>query len=93
MNTILLLLTFSGLTYFFKESDIFGPVRIWLMSKHICFYNLFQCSFCVGFHIGYLTYIFVSFPHYDIRELLIYGFSSAAISLLYFGLINKLYSE
>jgi len=72
-----------GLMFFLKESYIFDRPRQILIRRPII-YKLFECSFCLGFHCGWIVYL-VSKHFYNINlfDLAIFGLGSATASLIF----------
>lgn len=92
MPTILCLLAMFGLTFFFKESDLFNPIRIKLIQLHPILAQLLSCPFCVGFYSGLIVFGLANFPDYHNQwfHLPIWGLSGASISLLLSLLVSRL---
>ena len=81
-----------GLTFFFLDSSIFAPIRIFLISKSVFLYKLFSCYFCSGFHIGWIVYLlYYPIMFWKLSHLIIWGFAGASISFI-FDLIVSYFS-
>lgn len=68
--------------WFLKESDL----TCWLRSKifnisifniGVFMFNMFQCYYCLGFHVGWITYLIMFGLNWYI---IIFSFVAAAIS-------------
>lgn len=94
LNTILTIFAMYSITFAIKETSLLDKPRNFLARKSVFFYKLFSCSYCTGFHAGYIAYsIFNPINALNIRDMLLWSFSSAAISLIFEGIVNKLYKE
>jgi hypothetical protein len=91
LNIILILLSILGITYSIKEASLFDRPRVWIISKHPFFAKLFGCPFCVGFYSGLITYS-LEFGTFNIRQLVLFGFVGAIISLFFYMIIDKFFS-
>lgn len=98
MNTVILIASIYGLTFFIKESD--GPwgIMSWFRNKlmtnkyvGVFFYNLLSCYFCVGCHMGYVVYL-LSTPHKDwsVFNFILWVFAGGTISFVMNLIIEKL---
>jgi len=92
MNDIFILLSFCGLTFLIKESDIFSIPRNWVMRKSVFLFNLLSCYFCTGWWSGIILY-FISFQPFNIFNMITWGLSSAVSSLLFSFVIKKFGTE
>lgn len=89
----LLLIPFAmyGLTFFFLDSSIFAPIRIFLISKSVFLYKLFSCYFCSGFHVGWILYLLHnSFITWKVSNFIIWGFAGASISFIFDLIVSYL---
>ena len=88
----MLILTPIGLVCIITYTSIFKPLREFL-SAHAeskmwsVPYHLINCSICLGFWCGIVTYWCMDFP---LNEVICYGLSSAFLSSLSINLINYL---
>lgn len=92
MIDILVILSFYGLTFFLKESEIFAPIRSRLIANKylgVFFYGLFSCAFCIGCHSGYIIY-FIRNGLILNKDIIFYVLGSAAFSLLFDRILAKL---
>ena len=85
---IINLLAIYGLVFFLKDSYIFAKPRHYI-TKINFFLELFSCSFCLGFHCGYLIYL-LSNP-LNITGIILWGFAGACFSLIVEQIRNKFY--
>jgi len=99
LDTIIVLLSIFGLHFLIKESD--GPwgIMAWLRNILIrfqffgvFFYNLLDCSFCVGCHIGWIMYL-IHEKTYHINNFIIWMLAGGTICLFGNAILNKLYQE
>lgn len=68
-----------------KDSKVPGmvPVRRWLIQRSRHLANLFTCSFCLGFHAGWLAYLLFGWAgdhdsvYLTLRAMFISGLASA----------------
>lgn len=81
MNILFILLSFYGLTFLLKDSYILEKPRLYLMAKYVWFHKLMSCSFCVGFHSGWIVYL-LTFTSFSFRTLFICSLVSAALNLI-----------
>ena len=89
MILVITLLAMYGLAFALKEASLLDAPRRFLIRLHPFFYELFSCYFCVGFHAGYLVYL-LSFNHFSIRDMVLYGFVGAAFSFLTNLVVDRL---
>lgn len=82
-------MAFYGLTFLFKDSYILEKPRMYLMAKYVWLHQLMSCSFCVGFHSGWIVYL-LTFSVFTFKALFIYCLASAAFNLL-IAKIEELY--
>lgn len=76
--------------------NIFGILRNWFMRLPffigVFFYQLLECSWCVGFHSGYIVYAIYN-HHLYFSDFLIWGLAGAAISAIMDAALGKLSGE
>lgn len=92
MIDILVILSFYGLTFFLKESEIFAPIRSRLIANKylgVFFYGLFSCAFCLGCHSGYII-CFIKNGFIINKDVIFYILGSATVSLLFDRILAKL---
>lgn len=80
------LITSLSITYAVKNLNgpfnMFGIFRNFLFKIPILgveFFSLFECSYCVGFHVGWITAMLFNF---NIQNILAMGFIAALCSLV-----------
>jgi len=92
---IISILAIITLAHFIR--NISGPWGIFsllrntiLRNKYIgaFFYKLLSCSFCTGFHAGYLIYI-LQCNHFDIRQFILWALAGSAIVALTDSILEK----
>jgi len=75
------LLAFYGMTFLIKDSSILGRPRNWVAGKSEFARELLSCSFCTGFHAGYIVYgLSTPIRKWSIRAALLDAVTSAAFS-------------
>ena len=88
-----------GIMFTLKDSKlpIWSYLRDKLTSKSEFMASLFACSFCTGFHAGWLTYILMNYSlfdyktwHENIAYMLIYGFVSASFCYFFDNILVRL---
>lgn len=89
-TTVLLLLAMYGLTFTLKDSTIAMRPREWVIKRSTFMAGLLGCSFCTGWHSGWIVYVAwrlvqysandVGFGWYNIPSAALYAFAGAAIS-------------
>jgi hypothetical protein len=90
MEIILLLLCVGGIGFFVAEVE--GPFGIVARMRNILmripyigtfFYDLQRCSFCLGMHAGWITYLlYAPYITWNIWELLIWAFAGGMFNML-----------
>lgn len=97
MELLVKIFAICGLLYTIKEID--GPwgVVAWLRNAlmrlpflGVFFYKLFSCSFCLGFHVGWVIYI-IAEDVPKLNFLILWGLAGAAISIIFSGVLGQLY--
>lgn len=89
LDTIIVLLSFYGLTYLIKEADILSPVRNWLMMKSTFITKMLFCWFCTGFHAGWMVYL-LHMDHFNAATLFLYALAGAASASIINAIVNRL---
>jgi hypothetical protein len=92
LNILIIFLSFFSLAFAIKESILFDKIRIYLISKSPFFYHLFSCYHCVGFWSGIIIY-FLANDHFKIREMLLWGLTSAGCCLIISEILNRISKE
>jgi hypothetical protein len=96
MDIVISLLAIIGLAFFIKETD--GPwdlmrkIRLSLFSNKwfgVFFFKLLDCYFCLGFHCGWIVYLF-NYKKLEWNFIFLWGLAGAAVSLIFSILMNKL---
>lgn len=88
-TTIIIIFAFYALTHGIKESTLLDKPRIWLIRKHVFFYQLFSCYFCVGFHSGWMIYLIAN-TNWNLKEMFLWALASAGISYTMNAVNDKL---
>lgn len=70
----IILLAAAGITFGLQHKVVFIHKKLsWLDS-------MLKCTYCTGFHGGWLAYLLAKAPKVDLQELLLFAFSSAIFS-------------
>lgn len=92
VELIVILLSFYGLTFTIKDSDIFNKPRLFLIKLHPFFFGLLDCYFCCGFWSGLIVYlIYNQVSNYNGFMMFLWGLTSASTSLIINGLVERIY--
>ena len=84
MEILLTVAVMYGITFSLTQAKLLNRPRDWLVGKSNFISDLLSCSFCTGFHSGWLTFLLltwaglVSTPLWP--GLVVYAFASATIS-------------
>lgn len=89
---IIQLLASFGIMFFLKDSDIFSFIRGFLIRRSVFLFKLFECSFCIGFHTGYIVY-FLNYQVFSFREMIIFSFASAAFCYITYVILDRISRE
>lgn len=89
LDTIIILLSFYGMTYFIKESDILARPRNWVMMHSVFMTKMLYCWFCSGFWASVLVY-FLNENNFHLNSLILWGLAGATFSSFMNAIINKL---
>jgi hypothetical protein len=89
MMYILMCLAIYSLSYYIRNLsgpfNMFGELRNKLMHNTLVglfFYQLFSCSYCIGFHCGYLIYL-LQCTVFSVNYFILWGLiGSAVVALL-----------
>jgi hypothetical protein len=85
------LLAVCAITFLFKDSYIFAKIRNKLIAINVFFLELFECSFCLGFHSSWMVYLLsTQYSLWTINNIILFGFAGAATSLLYYKVLEHL---
>lgn len=97
MDIVIYLLAILGLVFLLKESDgpwgLFNKTRMLLFNNKyvgVFFYKLLSCSYCTGFHAGYLIYLFANYKNWQWNFIILWGLAGAILSLIFEAVMNKL---
>jgi len=101
MELTFYLLAIYGLAFFLKNSDgpfeVMSSVRNALMQNSffgVFFYNLFSCMFCLGFHCGYVVYLFANEIYdWNVVSMLVWAFAGGSFSFVTNVLVDYLTSR
>ena len=71
---LLILLAAAGITFGLQHKIPFIHKKVSLLD------SMLRCTFCTGFHGGWIAYCISSIPSLSIQEALLYSFASAIFS-------------
>lgn len=74
MSTIVLLLAAAGITFGLQHKIPFIHKKFSLLD------SMLKCTYCTGFHAGWIAYILAVAPQVSPQEALLYAFASAIFS-------------
>lgn len=74
MSTIVLLLAAAGITFGLQHKIPFIHKKFSLLD------SMLKCTYCTGFHAGWVSYILAVAPQVNPQEALLYAFASAIFS-------------
>lgn len=96
MDTIIYICAIYGLAFIFKDAEgpwgIMSWLRSLLMSNKyvgVWFYKLFSCYFCVGFHAGWIVYLW-SQPTWAVNYFILWALAGGVISLIFDAVLTRL---
>lgn len=85
-----------GLTFVLKDSKILARPRNWITSRSTFALELFSCSYCVGLHTGWITFLLFRYESISldsfswVPEVLYYSFSGVTVSGLTEAILLRL---
>ena len=68
------LLSAAGITFALQHKLPFLHGKLSILD------SMLVCTYCTGFHAGWITYLLYSAPDIDIRQVLLFSFASAIFS-------------
>ena len=74
MSELIILLAAAGITFGIQHKIVFLHKKIDLLDR------MLKCTYCTGFHGGWIAYLVASIPQVNIQEALLYAFASAIFS-------------
>lgn len=74
MNTILGLLAAAGITFGVQNKVAF------LHGKSELLDSLLKCTYCAGFHAGWLVWLMMNLPVFSLQKIILFAFASAIFS-------------
>ena len=72
--SFLIIVAAAGITFGLQHKVAF------LHKKADIIDSLLKCTYCTGFHAGWISYVIASLPSFDLQEALLYSFASAIFS-------------
>lgn len=94
LHAILVVFAMYGITFAIKEASLLDKPRNYLARNSMFFYEMLSCAYCTGFHAGWIAYLlFNPLNVFSIREMVLWAFSSAAVSFTFNGIVTNLYKE
>jgi hypothetical protein len=101
MEIVFYLLSIYGMAFFLRNSDgpfdLMSKTRSHLMQNSfvgVFFYNLFSCMFCLGFHCGYMMYLFANHVYnWNLTHMMTWAFAGASFSFLVNVVVDYLTSR
>ena len=95
----LALFSMYGITFAIKDASLLTPFREWVTSRSSFMEKMLSCSFCTGFHSGWISFFLLYFsgltPPVErlLPALLVYSFCGASFSYLMDILLLRIESE
>lgn len=80
--TIFVLLACYGATWFIQNSELLALPRNWLIRRSVWIFKLLSCSFCTGWHVGWMLYLLCSYPTYSVSGFVLWSFASASFNYM-----------
>lgn len=99
MDYVLNLLCMYGVMFTLRNAQLPLLVRCrdWVTTHSAFFRKMLECSFCTGFHAGWITYLITSYASlfelslfYNLSSMVFYSFVSATFCYFFDNLMLKL---
>ncbi len=90
LDAIITILSFYGLTWAIKESDLISRPRNWIMRHSVFMFEMLSCYFCTGFHAGWIIYLLHE-KEWHWNFFILWGLSSAAFSYIINAVVTRLF--
>ncbi len=74
MEIFIILLAAAGITFGFQHKLVFIHKKLSIVD------SLLKCTYCTGFHSGWIAYLIAKAPELVPQEMLLFAFASAIFS-------------
>lgn len=77
------LLAVFGLWFLSTQSELTVKIRRWIIGLHPILFKLFDCSFCLSFHLGWIYFFLLKMSLVSIssiKEMIIFAFAAASFN-------------